>query len=92
MKFHWSYLVFRWTVNPFSNTVELKPVNCSENEKGISSSGFPAIGLRVQVYWEDGWYCAKVIRWSKSHRTWVLKYDCCQDHVYEDVAPIKWKF
>lgn len=68
--------------------------NADDVDYGIASSGFPIVGLRVKVYWKEylQYYSATVKRWSKSHNTWVLKYDLWDETTLEDVPVIQWQF
>jgi hypothetical protein len=89
LKFSFSYLIYRWLDGP-----QLLLENADDKEFGVSTGGFPVVGLRVKVFWKsfNMYYEATVKRWSKSRNQWVLKYDLWEETVLEDVPVIEWLF
>jgi len=68
--------------------------NGDEEKCGHETSGFPAIGQRVSIFWSvfGSSYTATVKRWSQRLSKWVLKYDEWEDTVIEDVPVVDWVF
>lgn len=93
MKFCWSYLTFRWTCTN-GTTPQLNGRNCCDMERGVTSPGFPIVGVNVQIFWItcNQWFEGTVKRWSTRKRTWIIQYKHLLDTVYEDVPVINWKF
>jgi len=85
MTFRFSYLVYRW-----SDDGDLYPEN---TDVSVLGPDFPLVGHKVEVFWESlgTWHSAKVKRWSKKQKKWVLKYTGWKDAVYEDVSTERWK-
>jgi len=92
LKFSFSYLIYRWLEELGNTTLQLE--NGNESEFGVHTAGFPAKGLRVQIWWStlEESYKATVKRWSTNSNTWVLNYDSWQDSVVEDVSVQNWEF
>ena len=92
LKFSFLYLTYRWVET--NDTPVLHLENGNENDYGITTSGFPVVGVEVQIWWNswNNFYKGTVKRWSKKRNSWVIKYDLWKDKVIEDVPVIQWKF
>jgi len=95
LKFSFAYLTCRWCNVAEDPTGKCLTIMNGDNSTcGISTKQFPVQGHKVRIFWSSlgESYTAKVKRWSKTHRKWVLKYDGWKDSVVEDVPVVDWEF